>query len=227
MKREEKEKAIILRRKGLSYGEISQRLPVAKSTLSIWLRDIELTEKQLRRIHKKNLDIRRKFIQYNNFKRQESLRRKKVISSAAQEEIDRISRRELKLIGVALYWAEGRKISARGGSVRFTNSDAGMIKLIMRWFREICRVPESKFRLSIMIHDPKRLKTVERYWSRLTGIPLKQFIAPSLRISKTSQKKRGNVLPYGVANVSFSDAELFSKILGWIQGLRAPSSSPV
>jgi hypothetical protein len=88
-------------------------------------------------------------------------------------------------------------------------------------------VPESKFRLRVQIHDPRRLEIIERYWSRLTGIPLRQFTAPTLRISKTSQKKRGNILPYGVLNIRFSDVTLFSKILGWIQGLGALSSSPV
>lgn len=102
-----------------------------------------------------------------------------------------------------------------------------MIKLIMRWFREICKVPESKLRLRVQLHDPKRLEIVEKYWSDLTGIPPGQITAPLLRISKTSRKKRGNILPYGVVNIRLSDVTLFSRILGWINGLAALSSSPV
>lgn len=227
MKTLEKVKAIELRKQGKTYSEIQKIIPISKSCLSYWLRDTKLNMWQLKRIYQKNLEIRRKFIDYNQFKRKQAIATKNYISQLAQREIKRISRRELKLIGAALYWAEGTKISVRGGLISFTNSDAVMIKLIMRWFREICKVPESKFRLRTQIHDHKRLETIEMYWSRLTGIPLRQFTAPILRISKTSQKKRGNILPYGVLNIRVSDVKLFSKILGWIRGLGASSSSPV
>lgn len=221
MKRKEKEKAIILRRKGLSYGEISQRLPVAKSTLSSWLRDIELTEEQLRRIHKKNMEIRRKFIEYNNLKRQEALRRKETISLAAQEEIDRISRRELKLIGIALYWAEGSKASG-WSTVAFSNSDPNMILLVMRWFREICEVPEEKFRLKVQAYNESKIKNYERFWSELAKVPLGQFIKPYVKISKYSKLRRGNTLPYGTLHIRISDVKLLSRISGWINAFRGP-----
>ena len=41
-----REEAIALRRGGLSYREIRDQLPVSKSTLSLWLRDVPLTEEQ-------------------------------------------------------------------------------------------------------------------------------------------------------------------------------------
>ncbi|UCB56672.1 MAG: hypothetical protein JSV30_05555 [Candidatus Omnitrophota bacterium] len=227
MKVKEKQAAIKLRGQGLTYREIQKKVPVSRSSLSYWLRGIELTPKQLERIKYKNESIKEKFIKYNILKKKEAEKRRSSIIETAKKEINKMSKRDLKLLGTALYWAEGRKASARDGSVGFTNSDAVMIKVIMRWFREICSVPESKFRLSVMTHDPKRIKIVERYWSKITRIPLGQFIAPSFRVSKTSQKKRGNVLPYGILIIRFSNVELFSKILGWIKGLGAPSSSPV
>lgn len=36
-----------LRRAGLSYGEIMEVIPVKKSTLATWCRDVELTERQI------------------------------------------------------------------------------------------------------------------------------------------------------------------------------------
>lgn len=40
-----KEKVLVreLREKGLSYGEIKERIPVSKSSISLWCRDIKLT----------------------------------------------------------------------------------------------------------------------------------------------------------------------------------------
>jgi hypothetical protein len=85
--------------------------------LSNWLRDTKLNTKQLKRIYQKNLEIRRKFIEYNQFKRKQTITRRNYISQLAQKEIKRMSGRELKLIGTALYWGEGSKVSARGGMV--------------------------------------------------------------------------------------------------------------
>jgi len=42
----EKEKAIKLRKRGFSYSEILREIPVAKSTLSLWLRSVGLAKKQ-------------------------------------------------------------------------------------------------------------------------------------------------------------------------------------
>jgi len=41
----EKRKSIELRKKGLSYNEILKVVPVAKSTLSVWLRGVGLAKK--------------------------------------------------------------------------------------------------------------------------------------------------------------------------------------
>jgi hypothetical protein len=50
-----KEKAIQLRKKGLSYREIMAQVPVAKSTISLWLRSVGLSKRQWQRLTKKKL----------------------------------------------------------------------------------------------------------------------------------------------------------------------------
>ena len=52
-KRYKYEKARFLReRKGLSYNEIRSEMPLAKSTISDWCRDIKLTKRQLLRLNR-------------------------------------------------------------------------------------------------------------------------------------------------------------------------------
>ena len=46
MKKYLKNKAERLRKQGLSYSQICGLVPVSKSTLSLWLRDISLSKKQ-------------------------------------------------------------------------------------------------------------------------------------------------------------------------------------
>ncbi len=48
--KETKDLAIALRIKGSSYAQIREKLGVAKSTLSFWLRDIELSEQAKKKI---------------------------------------------------------------------------------------------------------------------------------------------------------------------------------
>ncbi len=54
-KPEEKRKAIELRTGGLSYKDILQSAPVAKSTLSLWLRDVGLSVPQRQRLTARKL----------------------------------------------------------------------------------------------------------------------------------------------------------------------------
>lgn len=51
-----REEAIALRLQGLSYNEIRQQLPVAKSSLSEWLRGIPLAKHQVERLRQKVAD---------------------------------------------------------------------------------------------------------------------------------------------------------------------------
>ena len=53
MKRQLRDKAIKLRGAGLLYSEILQEIPVAKSTLSLWLQSVSLSKRQVQRLTEK------------------------------------------------------------------------------------------------------------------------------------------------------------------------------
>lgn len=180
MKPTERKLAESLRRQGATYQEILRQVPVSKSTLS--------------------MEIRRKFVECNECKHQAAVARHRVWEDEAKTECGPLSAETLKWVGAALYWGEGAKVGAKR-HVKFANCDPDMIHLIMRWFREICRVPERKFRASVQIHEEQGLDAVEEYWSQMTGIPR------------------------GTLHISICDTQLSHRILGWIQGFSAPSSS--
>lgn len=54
-KRVERKRAIELRKQGLSYREIRSEVPVAKATLSLWLRQVGLAKAQRQRLTAKRL----------------------------------------------------------------------------------------------------------------------------------------------------------------------------
>jgi len=135
-KTEEKNKAIKLREQGLSYKEILEKIPVAKSSLSLWLKSVNLTTSQKQRLTDKKLASARRGAQ-----KMKSIRiaLTKKIKSKSRKEIGRLTKRELWLIGIALYWAEGSKEkNYRSGSrTEFSNSDPYMIRIFLKWLLKI------------------------------------------------------------------------------------------
>ncbi len=160
MKSKEKKLAIEMRNEGVSIKEIARVLRVSKSSASIWVRNIDLTPQQRKKLSLNGFSIdviekrRRKRLENENDKRRESM-------LEAGKDIVSISSHELKLLGIIFYWAEGGK--SRKGMVRVSNSDPAVIQIMMRFFREICRVPDEKFRGLIHTHSHLNVKNAERY----------------------------------------------------------------
>ena len=215
MKLEEKQLAIRLRKEGYSINEICRKANVAKGSVSVWVRNVELTKKQKEKISEKG--IKKEVIERRRKTRltRENAKRSVVIEGA-EKNINRISKRELFVMGIIFYWAEGRK-SAKG-IVGFTNSDPRAIKLMMRFFQEVCKVKKEKFRGYIHIHPHLDAKKAENYWSKISGISLKQFYKTYRKPNKSSQNKKDS-LPYGTLDIYVFNTELLLKIQGWVNGI--------
>ena len=213
MKLLERRKARILRSKGFSLKQITRELRIAKSSASIWVRDVKLSNAQIKRLKARHtaLDVieRRRKTRLTH----EDARREKIIEQAAKRVPDLV-KNNLWLLGVALYWGEGRKTQYVG----FTNSDPKMIRIIMRFFREACRVPEQKFRGHIHIHPHLDHYAAEKYWSRVSGISLHKFYK-TYRIPNKSSKNKRDTLPFGTFDIVICDTFLFLNIRGWIRGI--------
>ena len=213
MKLKEKIEAIRLRKLGKSYGEIRKKARVSKGTLSLWLRNIELTPGQEKRLY---VELRQK----NAYRMAKLNQRKRIdktkkILKEAKKEVSSYFTNPLFLAGLMLYWAEGDK-SEEDELVKFSNSDPAMIKLMMRWFGEICKVPEEKFRITLYIHELFCRKDIEKYWSKLTKIPLAQF--HKTQVKPTSLRHRKNPLYNGTCAIRISNRDLFRRIKGWKLG---------
>lgn len=210
MKFQEKIIAVQLRKKGWNFQKIFTKVKVSKSTLSLWLRDIELTPQQ-----KEKLLKGREKSRYAGAKARQRQRIEKTekIVNAAKKEAKILFKNSLFSSGLMLYWAEGAKSNE---IIKFSNSDPIMIKFMMKWFRYVCKVPEEKIKIAIHMHELHCRKNIEQYWSKITGIPLKQF--QKTYIKPTSLKHRRNVLYNGTCNIVISNRDLFRKIQGWKLG---------
>jgi hypothetical protein len=210
MKLAEKIEAISLRKAGKSYSEIREKIKVSKSTLTLWLREVELTSEQKERLY---VGLR----QANGYRlaklnQQKRIRQTKKILEEAENEFPLLVSNSLFLCGLMLYWAEGDKSEIRE-DVKFSNSDPAMVTFMMRWFREICKVRENKLKIELHIHTLFCRPDIEKYWSEITKIPLSQF--HKTQVKPTSLKYRKNHLYNGTCAIRINSKDLFRRIKGW------------
>ena len=211
MKIVERQKAIELREKGLTYSEIRQRLDISRGSLSLWLHDIPFVLSERRRNRRRLASFRNSQVLHKR-----KIQRVSQIMRAAKEEMLNTKLDELKLLGAMAYWTEGSK--TRDSLVKITNSNPDFIKFVLKWLREICGVSEKKLRVHLRIHGDLNKKEAEQYWSKITGIPLNRFYKTTYKIS-ASNGKRYNKLKYGIASIIVCDTNLFYRIMGWIEGM--------
>ncbi len=161
----EKEHAIQLRKQGKTYGEIAKKIKIAKSTLSLWLRKVEVSAEFITRLRQKKLDAVRLGWAA---RRKERIDRTQRVTVSARKEVKQLMRDPLWLVGVTLYWAEGHKekLWRPGALVTFTNMDENTIVLFMGWCRQFLSVARDGFICSLYIHDSHKARAteVQKWW---------------------------------------------------------------
>jgi predicted transcriptional regulator len=214
MKSCEQKEAVRLRQKGISMGEIASTLGVAKSSVSLWVRDIKLTDSQRARLNKNGHSIAA--IEKRRTARliQTKIRRDEW-KEQAMLEASLLSKNTLWCIGVSLYWGEGGKTQM----ARISNSDPALIRTMMNFFRNCCDVSEEKFRGHIHAFAHSDVKQIERYWSDITHIPEHRLFKTYIKQSSASLDKR-HTLPYGTFQIYVQDTSFFYRMLGWLEYIK-------
>lgn len=221
-KLKERERAIELRRKGLSYSEILKQVPVAKSTLSVWLGDVGLTKSQKQRITKKRKEAQSRGA---TARHEQRVAKTKKIFEDAIHEVGVLSKRDKLMIGTALYWAEGSKERGRtiGQGIDFGNTDASMIKFFIDYLNDIFDIQIEDLSFSLYIHrnHKYRLNEVVEYWRSELKIPELTFsyIYYKKHNPKTKRTNIGNAY-FGTVRMRVKKSStLQRKISGWVYGI--------
>ena len=210
VKRMIREQAVQLRLQGVSVRDIATQLKVSKGTVSIWVRDVQLTEAQIETLKEKQRHNsgRIKGAQANR----ERFKTLRIGYQAAGRENAKAGR-PLHLAGCMLYWAEGAKSP---NNVYFVNSDPNMMRLFMRFLREELSIADELMTICIHCHtqDLEEQQRIEDYW--LTVLALTRT---SLRrtLFKQGSEKSKRVLQNGICTVRVHRVEYVQHIYGAIQ----------
>ena len=222
MKAELKNKAIALRKEGNTYSEIMKVIPVAKSTLSEWLKQVGMV-KEVKQIFTEKRRLAS--LRGGQAKRKQRLDLCNLINVKAEKEIGEMTRRELWLVGTALYWAEGskEKEGRPGTGISFSNSDYQMVNLFLKWLMVVINIPREEISCEIYIHDSYRdeIPRFQKYWSTKTGLPLSYFNTVYFkRIKINTKRKNVGDLYNGQLRVKVCrSSSLNRQVTGWVRGI--------
>lgn len=212
---ERRELARELRSQGLSYREIGLLIPAAKGSLSLWCRDVELSEATLASLQ--NLrSCGRQVAMAQVGQRRHHARQLEIqaLRAAARRDAGVRTNDPAWVAGMVAYWAEGAKTSNR---LKFSNSDPSMIRLFIAWSRTyLDRGPEA-MTCHLHLHSGQTERDEISYWSRVTGIDERNFGRSFIKPTGTGHRKR--ILYHGVATVApRRSTDLLHTVLGWIDG---------
>ena len=213
-----KSKALILRKKGLSYGEIRKEVKVSKSTLSIWLKSVKLKSWDRARLYTKQIEILSR--NSKSIKERRAKEVDNIIETAQNEIILPIPNDTLRLMGACLYWAEGSKKKM----CEFTNSDPSLILFFTRWLKQIFKIAPADLKARLNIYPQQSELEIKCFWSDLTGIPRERFGKTFVKPLSKNYKK--NNLYYGTIRIEVPrSVDINYRIYGWIKAITASSNS--
>jgi len=211
----ERERALALRQKEMSYSQIKEILHISKSTLSTWLKNYPLSEERI------------KLLRDNNQRRIERCRETK--KRKKEERLDNfykeqkksnlpLSNRELYLAGLFLYWGEGAK--TRIAELSVSNTDPVVIKFFLLWFTDSLSFPKQKIRIGLHLYADMNIEEEIKFWSDFLTIPTTQFYKPYVKNVDSNSITHKGGFGHGTCNIRVLDARLSERILMGLKAIR-------
>ena len=171
-----KPNAVKLRKKGFSIGKIERYLGIPRSTLSGWLRNIELSQKQKEKLTQnwKNalVKARKKAVLWHNAQKENRLIEAKGQALKTLEVVDITNKGTLELALAILYMGEGtkKKIETSMGS-----SNPLILKFFLAMLKALYDFDLKKIKCQLNLRadqDPEKMK---RFWSKELSVPIDNF----------------------------------------------------
>ncbi|MFF9376903.1 hypothetical protein ACF1BB_20470 [Streptomyces griseoluteus] len=207
-----REQARELRRQGRAYDQIEAALGCSRSSVSLRVRDLPKPERK--RSPEEAAAVARKGWEEKLRVRGEERRRTK---DEARRRVGALPERELFLVGVGLYWAEGAKDKPydRREDVTFVNSDPGMITTFLARLDPL-GVERERLRFTVMIHETADVAGAERFWAEVVDADRTAFNKTSLKKHnpKTVRRNTGDSYRGCLVIKVLKSADLYRRIEG-------------
>jgi hypothetical protein len=208
---EQQEQARHMRAQNMTLQDIATELSVSKSSVSLWVRDVEFTPSKRRTGPQRR----------PNPLHEAKLAQIALLNAEGVERIGTLSDAAFLAAGVALYAGEGAKTD---GSVVFANTDPRMVAFFCEWLRRFFDVDEARLRVRVYLHEGLDLDAAYRHWSDVTGVPLDQFRAPYRAAANPSIRRSKH--EFGCVYVVYGCSATHRRIMGLTSALLSSQAIP-
>jgi hypothetical protein len=206
-----KNRAVKLRKEGLSIRAIEEKLEIPRSTLSVWFKSVELTETQKVKLHRDWQNAltkaRKEAVKWHNEEKRLRLQEAEQWAEEVFSRIDLNNELFLHLAFAMLYLGEGFKKTVE---TAMGNSDS----LILRFFVSMLifyGVNLKKIKCELHLRADQNVQAIKRYWSKELKIPLSNFT--SVSVDKRTEGKPTYPHYKGVCIVKGSNVAIQRKIM--------------
>lgn len=215
--RQDKIKAIKLRRRGKSYREIEKILGIPRSTLAGWFQKIQWSRKikeRLSLITRRQASQRmRTLVEKINQKRQKLYH---ATRRAAENQFKELKGDPLFIAGLMIYWGEGdRKLE--NGAIRVSNTDPALLKFFYFFIKKYLHEISHNIRAYLVLYPDLDEEECKKYWSKNIEIPMERFMKSTYIHGRHLTKR----LAYGICTITISSRAYKEKIHAWLNLMRS------
>lgn len=210
----DRQRALDLRKEGKSYSQIKSTIGVSKSTLSYWLRGFPLPEARIRELRDWN-EQRIEHYRQTRLKTKENRLNK--VYSEQKKTIFPLSKRDLLIAGLFLYWGEGSK--TRTSELQVANTDPAVPKFFIYWATKFLNLDRSKIRVHLHLYSDMNVKKEKKFWSVALDIPQTQFTKPYIKKNSSKMINRGT-FGHGTCAIKVANARVSEEVIMGLKAIR-------
>jgi DNA-binding transcriptional MerR regulator len=185
------QKIIRLRKLGYSIVEIRKVVPIGKTTIFRYIKDLKLSKKSIDKIRSvQGGSKRRSEAQWN------------IAKNKAKNLIGNITNSHSMLILASLYWGEGNK-----KELNLINSDSKLILTFIQCLRML-GVKNREFKISLRLYEDINKEKATNYWAK--NLNFKNSDIKSINVIKG---KKAGKLEYGMCRVRVEKGQQYFKLI--------------
>ncbi len=209
-----KAEALALRKQELSYNQIKQRIGVSKGTLSGWLKDYPLSKERIATLRDHSEQRIEKFRETMRKKKEDRLR-----NTYDKEKINTLplTKKEIFLFGLGIYWGEGTK--RQMSELSISNTDPNLINLFIYWLEQSFNISRKKIKILLRLYGDMDIDKETIYWSKTLNIPICQFNRPYIKKNSVLNINHKGNFGHGTCNARINSVPLAEKVLMTIKAI--------
>lgn len=208
-----KDLALEMRRKGMSYSQIKEKTGASKSTLSYWLKDLPLSKERMVELRDKS-PIR--IEKYRNTMLAKKNARLDGVMVGITKDIKFLSRRELFIAGLFLYWGEGGK--TKEAEISISNTDPAVLKFFLEWI-ETLGSDRSNVKVRIQVYKNMDSEKEVKFWSKELRVKKGQFRKTYIK-STTRLSNYGHQFFHGTCNIHLGGRDICDRVYMGLKYIR-------